>query len=119
MATFPKLATGAVTQYPSGRRLSYATSVTRFVDGGEQRFREAKAPVRRWLIRLHNISADESAAIETFFRSMQGQFASFSFEDPWDGVVYPDCSIDQERLSAVLQSESAIDTYLLIRNNTL
>ena len=42
MANFPRLTTGAVTQYPSSRNLTYSTYVLRFVDGREQRFRELR-----------------------------------------------------------------------------
>ena len=119
MAAFPKLTTGAVAQYPSGRRSSFSTCVTRFVDGTEQRFRELKAPVRRWAIRLSQLSPYEMGAIEELFSSMHGQFGSFTFIDPIDGVEYGDCSFDAERVSHVASTDSNNETYLLIRNNTL
>jgi hypothetical protein len=119
MAFFPKLETGAVTQYPSGRRTSYATQVTHFVDGNEQRFRDLRTPIRRWLIRLARMSSDEACAVESFFLSMQGQFESFAFIDPWDGTEYADCSFDQETMIAIASSESTNEGYLVIRNNAL
>lgn len=118
MATFPLLTTGAVTQYPSGRRLTYSTNVMRFIDGSEQRFRELGQPVRTWVIRLHSLSAEEMSVIESFFDAMQGEFGSFKFIDPWDGTEYQDCSFDQETLSALVLNESRIQGYLIIRNNT-
>lgn len=117
MATFPKLTSGVVTQYPSGRTATYSTSIMQFVDGKEQRFRELKSPVRRWLIELSKLSAHEEGSVEAFFSSVQGQFGSFTFVDPWDDVEYPDCSFDQETLNALSRSESANQTYLVIRNN--
>ena len=119
MATFPRLDTGAVTQYPSSRRASYATSVTRFVDGSEQRFRDLKAPVRRWVIQLANVSPQEAGAIESFFAAMLGQFGSFAFVDPWDDTEYADCSFDQDTLTALTVAEPGNQTYLVIRNNSL
>ena len=118
MVTFPRLSTGAVTQYPSGRRLQYATSVTRFVDGSEQRFREFKGPAKSWAVMLHKLSASEARAVELFFLQMQGQFSSFSFTDPWDGTEYGDCSFDQDTLSAVTRSEATTQSHLVIRKNT-
>ena len=50
MANFPRLTTGAVTQYPSSRNMTYSTHVLRFVDGREQRFREVGGPVRSWVV---------------------------------------------------------------------
>lgn len=119
MASFPKLTTDAVTQYPSGRRTSYSTRITRFVDGTEQRFRELNSPVRRWVIQLAKISPTEAGVVESFFISMQGQFGSFAFVDPWDEVEYPDCSFDHETLSAIGLAEAGNQNYLVIRNNTL
>jgi hypothetical protein len=119
MAVFPKLTTGAVTQYPCGRRSSYSTFVTRFVDGAEQRFRELKAPVRRWVIQLSQLSAYEIGAIEELFVAEQGQFGSFTFVDPWDGVEYPNCSFDGDIFSTIASSESNSDIHLVIRNNNL
>jgi hypothetical protein len=119
MAQFPTLTTGAVTQYPSGRSSTYSTHVTRFMDGSEQRFRELKAPVRRWLIRLDQISAQEATAIELCYLASQGEFGSFSFVDPWDGTEYPDCSFEQERLSVTAIADSEVRTHLVIRNNSL
>ena len=78
MASFPLLKTGAVGQYPSSREVSFSTEVMRFVDGGEQRFRELRAPVLRWTIHLHNVDAAELEAIDNFFISQQGEFGSFS-----------------------------------------
>ncbi|HYI96457.1 MAG TPA: DUF2460 domain-containing protein [Bryobacteraceae bacterium] len=119
MATFPLLTTGAVTQYPSARRFTYSTCITRFLDGTEQRFRELKHPVRRWLIQLHNLSATEMASIEGFFEQMQGQFGSFTFIDPWDEAEYSDCSFDQESFSMEAINENRYQGHLVIRNNTL
>lgn len=117
MATFPLLSTGAVTQYPSGRQVSYSTNIMRFVDGSEQRFRELKKPVQTWNIRLHHLSSEEMASIELFFEACQGQFGSFAFTDPWDGTEYPDCSLDQDKLSAVAIDENRNQSHLVIRNN--
>jgi uncharacterized protein DUF2460 len=117
MSEFPLLRTGAVTQYPSSRRATYSTSVTTFVDGTEQRFRELGGPVRSWVIRLHQLSAEEIGAIESFFEDRQGQFGVFAFTDPWDGTNYNDCSFDQDQFWTEAVNESFYQGYLIIRNN--
>ena len=119
MANFPLLTTGVVTQYPSGRRFTYATYIIRFLDGTEQRFRELKQPVRRWLIRMHQLSSTEMAAVEAFFEQMQGQFGSFTFTDPWDDTEYPDCSFDLEVFSTEATDENRFKSHLVIRSNKL
>jgi hypothetical protein len=117
MAEFPLLKTGAVAQYPSSRRATYATSVMKFVDGSEQRFRELSGPVRSWVIRMHQLSAEEIGAVESFFEDRQGEFGSFQFTDPWDGTSYSDCSFDQDELQTDALEESIYQGYLIIRNN--
>src|ERR1700748_2443175 len=91
MSTFPVLKTGAVAQYPAARTLQYSNQVLRFLDGTEQRYRDSAGPLHRWVIRLENLDAGEMAAMEAFFLSSQGGFASFAFTDPWDGTSYPNC----------------------------
>lgn len=116
--SFPKLRTGAVTQYPSARRLTYATCVTKFVDGREQRFREIGRAIQSWLIQLHHLSDEEMRDVAAFFDSMQGRFGSFSFTDPWDETEYPNCSFDQDAFSMRALEEGRHQGYLVIRNNT-
>jgi uncharacterized protein DUF2460 len=119
MGDFPQLRTGAVAQYPSQKQIGFRTTVTRFIDGTEQRFRSAKDPAHRWVIRLSQISAEEMAILEEFFESARGQFGSFRFTDPWDGTEYPDCSLETDDFVANAASEWRWATRLVIRNNQL
>src|SRR5512138_1837051 len=102
MADFPKLKTGAVSQYPSERHVQYATRVLSFVGGREQRWREQGAPGRRWVLRFSNVDESEMAEVAEFFRVQAGRSGHFSFEDPWSGSVYADCSFDQETFAATV-----------------
>ncbi|HZT34216.1 MAG TPA: DUF2460 domain-containing protein [Bryobacteraceae bacterium] len=96
MATFPKLKTGAVLQYPAGKSLRYAQETVRFVDGSEQRYRNRAAVRRRWTVRLDVVDEGELAELESFFLENQGAYGSFAFVDPWDGVEYEDCSLEDD-----------------------
>jgi hypothetical protein len=118
MPSFPQLRTGAIAQYPSQKEISFPTSIARFVDGSEQRFRSAKGPARRWMIRLSQVTAEEMAALEEFFESLQGRFGSFTFIDPWDGTEYPDCSFDTDEFSSNAASEWRWAIGLMIRSNS-
>jgi uncharacterized protein (TIGR02217 family) len=117
MADFPLLKTKAVTQYPSSRSLEFSTGVLRFVDGSEQRYRQMRQPVRRWMLRLGDVSEEELYAIQAFFESRQGQTGSFAFTDPWDGTEYPDCSFEQDEFEIRLLAEGHAAGAVLIRNN--
>jgi hypothetical protein len=105
MATFPPLKTTAVAQYPATKSLQFRNQIVRFVDGNEQRYRDSAGPLHRWVIRLDLLDETEMAAIEDFFYSNQGAFASFAFIDPWSATSYPNCSLasDQLPLSSLAQ----------------
>lgn len=96
MIQFPKLKTGAVAQYPSTREARLRTDSLRFLDGTFQRYRDAGALQRRWVIRLELLDEGEMAAIEEFFAAMQGGYTAFTFTDPWDEQDYPNCRIGDE-----------------------
>jgi hypothetical protein len=102
---FPTLKTGAVMQYPATRRLCYNTDTIRFLDGTEQRFRDNPAVLHQWTIELSLLDESELAALDQFFVTNQGRFGSFSFTDPWDGAVYPNCSLAKDAFSFQLTGE--------------
>ena len=118
MATFPKLKTNAIAQYPMGRREQFQNQTVRFVDGSEQRFRDSGSARMEWQIQLSQLDEGELAAIEQFFLASQGAFGSFSFTDPWDGKVYDDCSVGADTLALLTVSEMRGSTKLtIVRNN--
>lgn len=117
MAEFPKLKTDAVSQYPSARELSFSTSVSRFVDGKEQRFRNFKSCVQGWILQMSAIDSNELNSLREFFETQQGRFGSFSFTDPWDGTEHPDCSLAEDSFDARMLDESNCNVRLIIRKN--
>jgi hypothetical protein len=116
VSVFPVLKTGAVAQYPFERSVEFATEVLRFVDGSEQRFRR-RGGGRRWVIRLELLDEEELARIEDFYLTEQGRAGSFSFTDPFDGIVYPDCSLDSESVEMSFDDIRGGSTALAIRQN--
>jgi hypothetical protein len=96
MATFPKLKTGTVAQYPSTRETRLLSESVRFLDGKFQRYRDSGAIRRRWVIELELLDEGEMAAIEEFLTAVQGGYTSFTFTDPWDGQDYPGCRLGDE-----------------------
>ena len=117
MNEFPELKTGAVLQYPAAKRLQYATRVTRFLDGSEQRFRDFAAPVQHWSIRLDLLTEQEMRQIQDLHEAKQGQFGTFSFVDPWDGTEYANCSFASDQLELQYRDEAQGRMSLIIRNN--
>ena len=117
MGEFPQLKSGAIAQYPLRRDVVGATRVLRFVDGGEQRFRNEATPLHRWVIRLDLLDEQEAAAIEAFFVSQQGQLGGFAFIDPWDGTEYPDCSLETDNVVLEYQGRARCRAILIVKEN--
>lgn len=111
---FPLLKTGAVLQYPGRRELSFSTTVIRFVDGSEQRFRQQGSGRRRWVIKIQLLSEDELRRIRDFFLQQAGQAHEFTFQDPWDGAEYEHCVLTGDSYKAVLTAMEQGETELVI-----
>jgi hypothetical protein len=116
MATFPKLKTLAVAQYPAERQLEFKTQVLEFMDGREQRYSDYSVPLRRWVIRLELLDDTETASLAAFFEQVTPD-ASFAFTDPWDGTTYPNCSIEDEEFVMESLGPASNRTELTIRED--
>jgi hypothetical protein len=92
MAKFPTLKTDAIAQYPLSETAWQPARVMRFLDGSEQRFSEASAPLKRWLVRLEQLDDAELTILDDFFRQHNGSLDSFEFTDPCTGATLTNCS---------------------------
>jgi hypothetical protein len=117
MAQFPTLKTGAVAQYPAQRTVKYQADVVWFLDGSEQRFRNAPSALHEWTIALEGLDEQEMAALERFFLASQGQADTFSFTDPWSGVVYPTCSLTADNMSSAFSGPLKSSAQITVREN--
>jgi hypothetical protein len=117
MSDFPKLKTGATMQYPATKSLAYSTTVMRFLDGTEQRFRGLPAAARTWVVRLELLDEAEMRAVEEFFHARSGSLDDFSFTDPWDGVEYASCRIQNSDLTSEFLGEGRGRASLFIQEN--
>ncbi len=117
MAEFPILKTGAVMQYPAQRTLAYSTTVLRFIDGSEQRYRDIGSPERTWAVRLELLDEAETAALAEFLHAQQGELYDFSFTDPWNGNEYLSCRVVGANTVFEYLGEGRGKATLLIREN--
>lgn len=117
MASFPTLKTGAVAQYPSNRSRNFSTQVLRFLDGSEQRFPGYGTPLRQWSIKLALLDESELVNLEQFFESEGGRAQTFSFTDPWDSTVYPNCSFDSDTLALQYGGQARGKTSVVVKEN--
>jgi len=114
---FPTLKTGATLQYPAQKTMRFNTDTIRFLDGTEQRFRDNPSVLHQWTIQLDLLDESELAALDQFFVTNQGRFGSFSFTDPWDGTVYPNCSLAVDTFGFQLSGEMRGKTTLAVCEN--
>lgn len=117
MASFPSLKTSAVAQYPARRAAAFQNQTLRFVGGGEQRYRDCAGPLHRWEIALARLDEEEVGRLAEFFAENEGALGSFAFTDPWDGHVYPSCSLESDALECAAVAEMSGATSLVIREN--
>jgi len=104
-------------QYPAKRTLQFNTDTIRFLDGTEQRFRNNPSVLHRWTIQLDLLDEFELETLDRFFLTNQGRFGSFSFTDPWDGTVYPSCSLAADSFEFQLRAEMRGKATLIICEN--
>lgn len=117
MASFPNLKTGAPAQYPLLRVSSWKTQIARFVDGSEQRYRDVEQPLKRWVVSLELLDEREARELAEFVEAVRGGQGSFSFTDPVDGTVYPDCSLELDEVEFGWDGNDAVRVRLTIREN--
>jgi hypothetical protein len=91
MASFPRLSSGAVTQYPVGLATGQGVQVIRFLDGSDQRYLTQGKFLRAWQVRLDLLNEDEIQGLEVFFSAQLGDYAPFTFPDPISGADVPNC----------------------------
>lgn len=109
MTDFPVLSTDAVTQYPTGLTSRQSAQVIRFLDGSDQRYLMQKGILRQWEIRLDLLNETEIQQLEAFFTDVDGDYAMFTFPDPFSGSMVPFCR---------LASPELVSEYLAVENST-
>ena len=93
---FPALRTTALAQYPLERTASFAVEVLEFLDFSRQAYRDLASAKNRWGVALEKLDESEIARLKEFFEQQRGRWGTFSFTDPWNGVVHPHCSFAED-----------------------
>jgi hypothetical protein len=105
MATFPLLRTGAYAQYPASQITGFNNLVLLFVDGTEQKYRNAVASRKTWKLQLELLDEQELAAFQLFFEQQQGSAQLFQFVDPWDGSTHASCPFSGDSFEILLEQD--------------
>src|SRR5215472_177805 len=82
MPVFPQ-----VTVYPITRQLNLRTVVNTLPDGSTVVFADSDAAANTWELQAKGLTAFEWASIETFFKSVSGQWQTFTFLDPTGNLL--------------------------------
>jgi hypothetical protein len=115
--SFPRLKTGALTQYPTALELARPVETVRFLDMGRQAYVDSGDSLRRWRLRLNLLDESELAAVIEFFVAMRGSLGRFEFEDPATGEVVANCRFDDDELALSSSGEFNAQTALTVRES--
>lgn len=115
--SFPRLKTGALTQYPTAQELTRPVETVRFLDMGRQAYGDSRDSLRRWRLRLNLLDESELATVVEFFAAMRGSLGRFDFEDPATGGVVANCRFDEDELTLTSSDELNGKTVLTVRES--
>jgi hypothetical protein len=115
--SFPRLKTGALTQYPTAQELARPVETVRFLDMGRQAYLDSRDSLRRWRLRLNLLDESELAVVVEFFTAMRGSLGRFEFEDPATGEVVANCRFDDDELTLSSSGEFNGQTALTVRES--
>lgn len=93
--TLPAVRSGAVALYPIVRQSERKTGLIQFMDGSEQRWKQA-APLARFELAYSNINATDRSGIDAFVASQKGAFDStwsFALSTTYQDLAFEDDSI--------------------------
>ena len=82
MAAYPQLASGALSQFPLQKNRRARTVVNRAADGSTIKLADPAAEITEWLLTYTDLSDEEAAALQAFFREAEGTLNGFTFLDP-------------------------------------
>lgn len=103
--SFPRLKTGALTQYPAMRELRRPVETLQFLDMGRQVYLDSRESLRRWRLGLSQLDESELAEVIEFFVAMRGSLGRFEFEDPATGEVVTNCRFEDDELTLTSMDE--------------
>jgi hypothetical protein len=78
-------------QYPAAVITGQGVGVIHFLDGSDQRYLTQGRTFRSWKVNLQHLNEDELSAIESFFEQQTGDYATFTFPDPFSSTGVPNC----------------------------
>lgn len=116
MLNFPKLSSGAISQYPTVQQTTALTNVMKFIDGSEQRFASSGKGLQAWQVSYELLNEQEFASIISFIQSTQAGTQAFAFRDPRTGITHNCCRLDLHQFKA-LYREGRSSLRLLIRED--
>ena len=118
MTSFPRLNSGAVSQYPTESSVGHSVGIIRFLDGSDQRFLRTGRQLRSWRIELNLLSDEETAALELFFTSQKGLFSPFTFTDPASNIQVPNCRFaTSDMITEYLSADANSTSFWIMETN--
>ncbi len=112
--SLPALSTAAMAQYPFERAPAFAVEAVEFLDTSRQVYRDTVSAKRTWMVALEKLDEQEIARLKEFFIEQRGSWGTFSFTDPHNGSVHPNCSFAEDSFPHQQSEEGRHQTRLTI-----
>jgi len=79
---YPQLTTGALAQFPIGKRRQTRTVTNTAADGSSIKLADPNGWLTEWQLRYQGLSDTDLSALQTFFTTSEGSLNGFTFVDP-------------------------------------
>jgi hypothetical protein len=100
----PTLASGSVARYPVQVTTSAKTGIVRFVNGSEQRWREAQQ-ITSFVLTYTNINAYDTSTMQAFFIARKGRFVDSALTNTFSvtlgSTTWNYCMFDQDDFTEI------------------
>src|SRR5262245_39342233 len=94
--TYPRLGTGALSQYPIHKTHRARTVVNASADRSTVRLADPGAETVEWRLQYVDLTDDEAAALTEFFEQAEGSLNGFTFLDPASNLLSWSGQLDED-----------------------
>jgi len=105
MSTFP-----LIPDYVIEEELEFKTRIIDFESGKEQRQAQWASGKKRFVLKFKNRDKTDYETLKTFFSDMLGQYGSFDFTNPLDGLTYT-CRFESDVFRGVKDTPAQIMSF--------
>ncbi len=87
MLVYPQLMSGALTQFPTQKRITARTVIVTSGDGRSWKLADAAGGTTEWRLAYSDLSDIEATTLQDFFEAAEGTLQSFTLVDPLGNLL--------------------------------